>query len=409
VTEGVPSKRRQANDRSPIENALRYIANQRTGMPLDQLLRSALAGPTAGAGPHLRPLIEPTEVLETWTESEKAAALEQLIIEGVEHPSVGPGERSRERRVLRAALRLPDPDIRDEWAGTLEARWNQLRVLTTLFPHPSTRQPMDAAWARGVERLAGYLGRAFREEVRQLSDWRRLKEERLGEVEEEESVKHHQAFRKASEDAQPFFVDRFVTTVFMKGRALSRRITERVVTARRDEVSFYIARTYSGGRTSGPAYVPVRALWGCRAEPIPVSRMGEPVVTRLWFPQPLTLGQQASFASEALFNGEPSEGDDRDSIDVEIDHHGIAQGSLYFGETFPIGGLTIRVVFEPDCLPVQVWWYAETTYLGRLVEPTAEDGRLLTISECEVTHTFTDMVCQPRESYGIAFRWPSES
>jgi len=126
------SGRRRADDRSPIENALRFIGGQRGGQLLE-LLRSAIEWPTGDVGVALRPLIEPTAVLGNWTPDDRAEALESLIKAGVEHSSVGAGEHSRERRVLRAAFRLPDPEIAEHWAATLSDRWTQLKALEQLF------------------------------------------------------------------------------------------------------------------------------------------------------------------------------------------------------------------------------------------------------------------------------------
>jgi hypothetical protein len=77
-------------------------------------------------------------------------------------------------------------------------------------------------------------------------------------------------FRKPSRGAQPVFAELFVTTVFMKGRFVHRRITERLITAQEDGVAYYAARALpeSENDTVG---VPVRAIWGCRAERVPRS------------------------------------------------------------------------------------------------------------------------------------------
>jgi hypothetical protein len=214
-------------------------------------------------------------------------------------------------------------------------------------------------------------------------------------------------FRRASEGAQLFVVDRLVTTVFMQGSSAVRRITERVVTAQADGVEFYTARSFSGRDTSGRDYVPIQALWGCQAETVPSSRPGDPVITRLRFPRPLRKGEKASFASEALFAPEPEEYD-IDWVDVDIDHHGIVPGRTAFADTFPLSGLTIRVRFDLDFLPVVAWYYAELTEQERATRPSDED-RLLEIQSGEVSYTFTDVACQPRESYGIGWQWPTRN
>ena len=401
MAEGVSTVRRRARDRSPTEKALRYIAGQRSGQ-LAELLENAIEWPSGDVGTALHPLTQPTEVLQDWAAHERAAALVQLIKEGVEHPSVGPSESSRERRVLRAAFRFVDPDVKQAWAGTLAERWEQLKVLNNLFPYASTTQPMEAAWTRGVRKLAGYVDRAFQAELSQPNDWRKLRNERFDNPAADWPADRIHVFREASVGAQPFFVERFVVTVYFVGWNTARRITERVVTARTDGVEFYTARAFSGRGAFGREYVPVRALWGCRAEPVPSTRSSEPVVTRLWFPRPLRLGEQASFATEAIFDVDPNGPKDRHFIDVDVDHHGIALGRLHYNGVFPLSGLTIRARFDQAHLPVAVWWYAEATEQERLVPG---DDRLLSVADGEVAYTFTETIGQPRENYGIGYNW----
>jgi hypothetical protein len=215
-----------------------------------------------------------------------------------------------------------------------------------------------------------------------------------------------QELRRASKGAQPFVVDRFVTTVFMQGKSAVRRITERVVTAQDDGVESYTAKTFSGRATLGRDYVPVQALWGCQAETVQPSRPGDPIITLLKFPQALQRGEQAHFASEASFEPDPQEYD-RDWIDVIVDHHGIVPASSCFAGSFPLSGLTIRVRFDTSYLPAIAWWYAEVTEEERTRIPKRSEGRLLDIDAGEVSYTFTGLVCQPRESYGIGWEWPA--
>lgn len=405
MTHGVPSRRRGASDRSPIENALRYIGGQRSGH-LAAMLQNATAWPTGDVGVALLPLTQPTRALAAdWTPDERAAALELLLKEGVEHPSVGPSEHSRERRVLRAALRLPDPDINVAWAATLAERWEQLRVIEQLFPRTSTgtTQPMESAWTKGVRLLANYLERRF-DELATPSDWQSYKASKV-DNEPVQAEANRNLFRKPSDGAQPFVVNRMVVTVIVTQRNSRRRITERVVTAQEKDVEFYLARAFTAGRNLGRTYVPTISLWGCRAEPVPSAYPGEPITTRLHFPHPLRLGEQAYFASEALYDGsEPSVGDERNTVGIDIDHHGIEAGAYEFGKTFPLRGLTIRVKFEQHDLPRSVWWYAEANELEREQEPVSGNERLLPIVGGEVSYTFRN-VCQPRESYGIGFVW----
>lgn len=335
VTSEVSPGRRRVNERSPIENALRYIGGQRSGQ-LVTLLQNAIAAPDGEAGAALIPLTRSTEVLADWTTNEKAAALELLIREGVEHPSVG-SEDSRERRVLRGAFRLPDPDINVAWAGTLAERWKQLKTLKQLFPTVSTTttQPMEAAWTRGVRQLANYLERRLGELATPL-DWQSY---RLTGVEGviAPRLSNRNPFRKHSDGAQPFVVNRMTVTVLIKNRNSTRRIVERLVTAQEDGVEFYLSRAFTAGFTLGRTYVPTVGLWGCQAELVPMSHEYDTVATRLRFPRPLSRNEQAYFASEALSeNSEPSVDDKRNWVEVDVDHHGIEAGAFSFGGTFPL-------------------------------------------------------------------------
>lgn len=391
-----------------IEAALRHLGTRDHGVLVD-LLEHAIDRPRGATGTSLAPLTEPTAVLESWTPAERAHVLWQVIQEGIRDPDVSPTPLSRRRRALQAAFRLPDADIKESWGSSLTERFKQLQALTEVFGRPTSTQPMEVAWKTGVRGLATYLEQRFGElqtpadwerympKVRTADEWHISLDDPLDDAEA--------AFRRPSKGAQPVFVDLFITTVFMKGRAVHRRITERLITARADGVEYYTARgsTWKAPRRT---YVPVQALWGCRADFVKPSRPGLPAVTRLWFPSSLQRCQQAHFASEAVFDFDEGSGEDRDWINVDIDHHGIARGRLLYDDRLPVRGLTIRVRFDETCLPEAVWWYAELNESERYEKPPPGDSRLLTIINNDVQHTFTDRVCEPRESYGLAFSWP---
>lgn len=392
---------------SEIEVALRYLGTRDHGVLVD-LLEHAVNRPSSTTGTHLIPLTAPTSVLADWTAAERAGAIWQLIKEGIRDPDVAPTSTSRRRRALQAAFRLPDAEIRDSWRGSLTERFKQLKTLTLVFNSPTSTQPMEMAWKSGVRLLARFLADRFAE-LQSPSSWERYRPAAnggiAGDVEELEQLPGgYSGFRSPSTGAQPFFVDLFVTTVFMRRRSVYRRITERLVTARADGVEYYSARGSIVSReTDTTTYVPVRALWGCQAEFVGPLRVGRPVVTRLRFPEPLRLNQQAHFASEALFD----DSEDRDWINVNIDHHGIAPGRLMFNRQLPVSGLTIRVRFDENDLPEMVWWYAELNESERYDPPPRGDTRFLRLVGPDVQHTFTGLACQPRENYGISFAWPS--
>lgn len=418
--------KRSQPERSPVEDALRYLGTRQRG-ELAGLLEYAIERPEGTSGRALAPLLVPTVNLPGWTPTDRANAVLGLIAEGVTDRSVGPTSQSRRRRALQAAFRLKDAgidaEIGEEWGSSLSDRFKQLRKLRGVFNDVTSTQPMEMAWTRGVRALSAYVDRRIRE-LQTPSDWERYKggptlspaanggmAAQLSYVDQllaEES----ESFRPPSPGAQRLFVDLFITTVFMQGRAVHRRITERLVTARGDApVPYYTARGFAVGKKASRAYVPVRALWGCREEfvvPDERQRPKRAPVTKLWFDKPLAPGEQAYFASEALFEPSPEE-DDRDWIDVDIDHYGIPSGILIFGGKVPVRGLTIRVKFDGPCIPEAAWWYAEANEDERYVQPVEGDERLLPIVGGAVTHTFTDRVCQPREHYGVSFTWPAEA
>jgi hypothetical protein len=188
--------------------------------------------------------------------------------------------------------------------------------------------------------------------------------------------------------------------VTMGGRAPVRRISERIITAQEDGLAFYTTHAFSSeSMIEGRSYVPTRALWGCRAEQVVENGLS---ITRLWLPQPLKAGERAHFVTEAAH--EPDE-DDRQVgwANVEIDHYGIDPGSVLDG-MLPVSGLTIRISFDDHLLPAAAWWYAEQNEQERYSEPPVTSPRRLRISRGNVIKTF-EQPCQPRENYGIAYRW----
>jgi hypothetical protein len=208
-------------------------------------------------------------------------------------------------------------------------------------------------------------------------------------------------YRRPSKGAQPVFMELLVATVFMRGRSVERRLTERLATAQEDDVQYFIARALPEN-TDVSTSVPVRAVWGCTAERLR-SRPGEPVLTRLWFPTPLQRGQRHYFSSEALAGDVVNT--ERLAVNVEVDHHGIAPGQRRH-DAVPIAGLTIRVRFDMTDLPEAVWWYADVTERERYIRPEPGDERWVPVSpQGYAEHTFSE-ACQPLANYGMAFGWP---
>lgn len=205
-------------------------------------------------------------------------------------------------------------------------------------------------------------------------------------------------FRTPSEGAQRLVVNLYTATLIMKGRSPERRIAERLITSQHDGLEYLTSQAFGGGNSPGRVYLPTRAIWGCRAEPVEENGL---IFTRLWLPRPLRTGERAFLVSEVLY--EPTADSEEAWTNVEVDSYGIDPGELRHG-ALPVAGLTIRVHFDGDELPTAVWWYAEQNERERYEMPPAGSPRRLDIVGGDVTWTFLHP-CQPRESYGIAYRW----
>jgi hypothetical protein len=397
--------------RSPLEESLRWLATRRHAKPFGLLL-DALEKPDSDSAAALQALIAPIRSLSHESAETRALLLWGLVVDLVNR--VGSSDDSRRRNALIAAFRLPRrPEIEEPWKSSLGDRFGQLMAVPGIFgdPKPTTTTPMHRAWNRGLtERLVPALRERLEVVAADGTDWQQyVKIARKTEV---AIAREHLAdseprdpavgFRRPSKSAQPVFLDLFITTVFMRGRTVYRRITERLVTAREDNVDAYMAAALAGSaHEASLTDIPVRPLWGCRVETLVTTRTGEPKLTRLVFPVSLHRGQRHYFSSEAV-NEELT--DERLGVNVEVDHHGIAPGKLLHGQV-PISGLTIRVRFDEHDVPETAWWYAEQTERERREPPPDNDPRLLTITGGAVEHTFTER-CHPRENYGISFLWP---
>jgi hypothetical protein len=128
-----------------VESALRYLATRNHEPPLG-LLQSAIERPHGPLGSVLESLVTATSVLDNWSVEERALTLWGLIRHCLRDVEVAPTASSRQRRVLHAAFRLPDPGITEPWKGSLHQRFEQLKTLGAVFGEPSTTQPMEAAW-----------------------------------------------------------------------------------------------------------------------------------------------------------------------------------------------------------------------------------------------------------------------
>lgn len=316
---------------------------------------------------------------------QRAKALWRMIQDEVRHVAVGD-----ERTALTAALYL-DPTNR---TPSIDKRLVFARDRGDFGTQPSGKpHGYDAVrhwWGAGVR----LLGHAVEERLDYLGDHPGEWLVYFNDIEQP-------IYRSPSPGAQPIFADLFITTVFMRRRFVHRRITERVITAQRDDVEHYTARALPESDDASTA-IPVQPIFGCTAKRVPSSR-GEPILTRLCFPAPLARGQQHYFSSEALVGD--ITGSPRLAINVEIDHHGIAPGRRL--NSIPVSGLTIRVRFDENDLPDTCWWYADVTERERYIPPDHGDDRWLAMtSQGTVEHTFT-APCQPLANYGVSFRRPN--
>ena len=381
-----------APGRSPVETALRHLGARRYGTAAETI-EYAILRPQGRTGTVLAPLTDATSGLAGWSPAERAGALWRVIEEGVGQIS-STGE-SRRRRALQAAFRMTDDEVGWEWGASLTERFKQLRRLR-LFADATSTQPMEVSWKRGVEQLAFHLERRL-DELRASGDWTPYRRSEPGPA----AARNTRAtFREPSEGAQKLVLGLYVMTVLMRGKVEFRRISERVLVSRDEAgLKYYTARAFTSASVlQGRTYVPTRAVWGCREEHVEEDGME---VTRLWFPRPLTTGEQAHFVSEAEYG--VAEDDDRGWANVDIDHYGIEAGELH-GGFLPVRGLTIRIRFDDAALPKAVWWYAEQNERERYREPPAGSPRRLPMVCGEVVKTF-GRPCQPRESYGIAYSW----
>lgn len=364
-----------------IEAALRYLGTRDHGVPVD-LLEHAIDRPKGATGTALVPLTEPTTVLENCTPKERAHALWQVIQEGIRDPDVSPTPLSRRGRALQAAFRLPDADITKSWGSSLTERFKQLKVLTEVFGRPTSTQPMEMAWKKGVRALATYLEQRFGE-LQTPADWDRYR------------PKARRSPRPPGSKVAPIFIDFMVTTVFLRGRTFQRRITERLITAMAGGVDHYVMRGRPPLQSGLPSSVVTQA-WGCRIEPVPFVPHGE-IIARLSFNR-LAEGDQHWFATEAVSTETV---DERPWVNVPVNNYGIAEGRRT-DHGIPTSGLTVRVVFDPDHYPAGVWFYTDPA--DRTIPPPAGDKRRLLIMNGLVSHTFEDC-CEPRDEVGVAFRW----
>ncbi|HEX4390332.1 MAG TPA: hypothetical protein VH084_02155 [Mycobacterium sp.] len=394
---------------SPVEKALRWMATRKHARPLD-LITHAIDDPNSDSADRLAPLVTPTQSMIDGTTETRALAVWGLVINGVGR--VGSAADSQRRNTLFAAFRLPrPPEIAEPWQPTLEGRFRQLMLLSDVFGSPGTTTPMHKAWRRAVsEKLAPIVTEQLDVLAGNGAGWAqyvdiaRSTESMTTQIPvATDAPQQVPGFgnRSPSKGSQPVYLELFVTSVFMKGRAVHHRITERLVTARENNVDAYLATSIAGWDLN-VTHVPVRALWGCRVEPPTPARGKGPVLTRLVFPLVLHRDEKHYFASEAVDENLEEE---RLWVNVEVDHHGIAAGTLLHG-CIPVSGLTIRIRFDEDEVPEACWWYAEQTERERRTRPPDGDPRLLTIVANTVTHTFTEK-CYPRENYGVSILWSS--
>lgn len=387
-----------------VEAALRWLARKDDESPL-WFLRCAIEKAASDSAGMLGCLVGPTGSMPEGTPDRRAFAIWGLLIDEI--GKLGSAEDRRGHATLVAAFRLqPVPRGSAYWKPTLRARFRQLERIPGLFgnPPPLTETPMNQAWSRVLKTLRTALTRELIRLANEGESWQSYVE--IGQAAAIEASfgsdqPDSRGCRAPSEGAQPVFLKRMFVKVTMRRRTVWRRITERDAEARQDDVDGYDVHALTGW-TGDLADIPVRALWNCRLVVSPGVHPGDPVFARLCFGKKLALGECWSFESEAV-DGRLDE--EREWINVDVDHHGVARGRSENGK--PVAGLTIRVAFDRNCLPEACWWYADQTENERRRRPPAGDPRLLEVGAGFVEHTFSGW-CHPRESYGIGFRWPQK-
>ncbi|MFK0246164.1 hypothetical protein ACIQUM_15795 [Amycolatopsis azurea] len=341
-----------------VEAALRWLAGCKDGGPLG-FLRHAIEDPASESAVVLDALVRPTESMTTATPEVRALAVWGLVLDEISR--TGPTGEAADCDILNAAFRLGMPQHNTWWRAVSDQLFRCLaRKLDVL--------------ARDGEAWRTYVEVAFPEPQ---ASARRMP--RCG--------------------VQPVFLERQLVNVEMRRRTAYRRLTVRNVVACEDGVDGYRARALTGW-TGDLAPMPVKGIFGCRAETRPGAQPGDPLTMDLRFPKPLRKGERHEFVSLACDDDLDEE---RHWINVEVDHHGIAPCAID-GEGRLTGGLSVSITFD-DCVPEACWWYAEQADHERRVRPPAGDRRLLEIRRGVVEHTFPGP-CRPREEYGIAFRWP---
>jgi hypothetical protein len=268
---------------------------------------------------------------------------------------------------------------------------------------------MHKAWRRAVERLADCVQRKLEQLQSDDQVWQDYIEIGRSATEERHrgrTVRGQSGFRPGyrtpSAGAQPVFLERMLVRVIMHREMVQRRTTERDVIACEDGVDGFDVLA-STSRTADLSELPIKAIWACRLAAPRAAQSSDPTAARLKFRKTLHRGERYHFISEAW---DDHLGDWQTWINVDVDHHGIAPGALD-EDGRPIAGLTMQVSFERHCLPQACWWYAEQTDLEKRRRPRAGDPRLIEVGDGFVEHTFAGQ-CQPRESYGIAFKWSHE-
>ncbi|MEV7549970.1 hypothetical protein AB0N89_10130 [Amycolatopsis sp. NPDC089917] len=376
-----------------VEAALRWLAGRQDGGPL-RFLRYAIEDPASESAAALGALVRPTESMTAATPETRALAVWGLVLDEISR--LGPTE-STGSDILNAAFRLGGV----EWEPTLDERFGQLRDLPGVFevPPPTTTTPMHTAWRRAVsDKLSPCLAGKLEMLARDGEAWRTYVEIARNSCPEPQASGR----RPSPGGVQPVFLERQLVAVEMRCRTAYRRLTVRNAVARENGVDGYRARALTGW-TGDLAAIPVKGVFGCRAETRPGAQPGDPLTVDLRFPKPLSEGERHEFVSVACDDDLDEE---RHWVNVDIDHHGIAP-RVVDGEGRVTGGLSVSITFD-DCVPEACWWYAEQTDHERVIRPPAGDRRLLEIRRGVVEHTFQGP-CRPREEYGIAFHWPQSS
>lgn len=321
-------------------------------------------------------LLRRTETFDGATPQVRALALWELIQEEIANFPVSDEDDMRELHALQAAFRLPAQDYAGSAGDSIPRRLALAKTAGLFAPRQGQDMP-QTLWRRAVRKLGYQVENRLEELAHQPEVWAGYRRDE---------------FPPPPHDAQPIVMNRLTATYVMRGRAVHRATTERLVTAQADGVDRYVVRAYSP--RPGKHDVQIEALLNCKPGPRATFAgrgSGETHEVAMYCPKPLKRGEQWFFASQV--SHQQGAGEDP-VVEIQVTSHGIAAG-----------GLTLRVQFDEGFFPTAVWWFADVPEHRQLAKPPSSDPHRLRCSPFGyVEHTF-GAACRPLGRYGLGWEW----